>query len=138
MVKTEAIDERPYTMDAVCESFAGKTTPNTAPYTTRSCFALLRHNARDRHWMTSNNRALGITRCDTIETTLHARRLLWAGTPIPISGGRYQSESLLKYLVQCGEDGVGRRKASGSIAYRAPVWRSEGLESGGVRGRGVD
>ena len=34
------------------------------------------------------NRALEITRCESIETTLRTRRLLWAGTLIRISGGR--------------------------------------------------
>ena len=38
--------------------------------------------------MTSYNHALEITRCESIETTLRTRRLLWAGTLIRISGGR--------------------------------------------------
>ena len=38
--------------------------------------------------MTSYNRALEITRCESIETTLRTRRLLWAGTLIRMSGGR--------------------------------------------------
>ena len=35
---------------------------------------------RPDHRMTSYNRALEITRCENIETTLRTRRLLWAGT----------------------------------------------------------
>ena len=38
--------------------------------------------------MTSYNRALEITRCENIETTLRTRKLLWAGTLIRMSGGR--------------------------------------------------
>ena len=38
--------------------------------------------------MTSYSRALEITRCESIETTLRTRRLLWAGTLIQMSGGR--------------------------------------------------
>ena len=35
---------------------------------------------RPDHRMTSYNRALEITRCESIETALRTRRLLWAGT----------------------------------------------------------
>ena len=38
--------------------------------------------------MTSYNRALEITACESIETTLRAKRLLWSGTLIRLSGGR--------------------------------------------------
>ena len=38
--------------------------------------------------MTSYNRALEITRCEGIETTLRTRRLSWAGTLIQMSNGR--------------------------------------------------
>ena len=37
--------------------------------------------------MASYNRALEITRCESIETTLRTRRLLWAKTLIRMSGG---------------------------------------------------
>ena len=40
------------------------------------------------HRMTSYNRTLDITRCESIETTLRTRRLLWAATLIRMSGGR--------------------------------------------------
>ena len=43
---------------------------------------------RPDHRMTSYNRALEITRCASIETTLRTRRLLWAGTLLRMSGGR--------------------------------------------------
>ena len=43
---------------------------------------------RPDHRMTSYNRALEITGCESIETTLRTRRLLWAGTLLRMSGGR--------------------------------------------------
>ena len=43
---------------------------------------------RPDHLMTSYNRALEITGCESIETTLRTRRLLWAGTLLRMSGGR--------------------------------------------------
>ena len=74
---------------------------------------------RPDHRMTSYNRALEITRCESIETTLRTRRLLWAGTLIRMSGVGCQIESCSETLrVQCGEDRVGRRK-NRPIAYRA-------------------
>ena len=43
---------------------------------------------RPDHGMTSYNRALEITRCESIETMSRTRRLLWAGTLIRTGGGR--------------------------------------------------
>ena len=59
---------------------------------------------RPDHRMTSYNRALEITRCKNIETTLRTRRLLWAGTLIRMSGGR-----LLKRIVFGNLEGGVRR-----------------------------
>ena len=83
-------------------------------------------------------RALEITRCKSIETTLRTRRLLWAEALIRMSGGRLpKSESCSETLrVQCGEDGVGRIR-SGPIAYRetsrsfgiAGDWNATALEA---------
>ena len=42
---------------------------------------------RPDHWMTSYNRALEITRCESTGKTLRTRRLLWAGTLIRMSSG---------------------------------------------------
>ena len=42
---------------------------------------------RPDHWMTSYNRALEITRCESTGKTLCTRRLLWAGTLIRMSSG---------------------------------------------------
>ena len=38
--------------------------------------------------MISYNRALEITQCESVETTLRTRRVLWAGALIEMSGGR--------------------------------------------------
>ena len=43
---------------------------------------------RPDHRMTLYNRALEIIGCESIETTLQTRRLLWAGTLLRMSGGR--------------------------------------------------
>ena len=40
------------------------------------------------HRMASCNRALEITRCESIETKLCTKRLLWAGALIQMSDGR--------------------------------------------------
>ena len=63
---------------------------------------------RPHHWMTSNNRALEITGCESIETTLRTRRLLWAGTLIRMSGGR-----LPKRIVFGNLEGAVRRARGG-------------------------
>ena len=110
-------------MDVIRKPFAINTTPDSTPYTTGSCFALSGHGARDEHRMASYNHALEITWCESIETTLHTKRLLWAGALIRMSGERLPSESCPNILKgQCGDNGVGRRN-SGPIAYRATSGR---------------
>ena len=59
--------------------------------------------------MTSNNRALEITGCESIETTLRTRRLLWAGTLLRISVGRLQ-----KRIVFGNLEGAVRREQGGN------------------------
>ena len=64
---------------------------------------------RPDHRMTSyNNRALEITRCESIERTLRTGRLLWAGTLIRMSGGR-----LPKRIVFGNLEGAVRRGRGG-------------------------
>ena len=58
--------------------------------------------------MTSYNRALEITRRESIETALRKIRPLWAGTPIRISGGR-----LPKRIVFGNLEGAVRRGQGG-------------------------
>ena len=52
--------------------------------------------------------ALEITRCESIETTLRMRRLLWAGAFIGMSGGRWQ-----KRIVFGSLEGAVRRGRGG-------------------------
>ena len=63
---------------------------------------------RPDHRMTSYNRALEITGCESIETTLRTRRLLWAGTLLRMSGGR-----LPKRIVFGNLEGAVRRERGG-------------------------
>ena len=53
---------------------------------------------RPDHRMTSYNRALEITRCESIETTLRTRRLLWAGALLRMSGGRLPKRIVFENL----------------------------------------
>ena len=63
---------------------------------------------RPDHRMTSYNRALEITGCESIETTLRTRILLWAGTLLRMSGGR-----LPKRIVFGNLEGAVRRGRGG-------------------------
>ena len=53
---------------------------------------------RPDHRMSSYNRALEITRCERIETTLCTRRLLWAGTLLRMSSGRLPKQIMFGNL----------------------------------------
>ena len=68
--------------------------------------------------------ALEITRCDSIETTLHTREdVCGRGRSSESAVGGCQSEWCSQTMkMQCREDGVGRKK-SGPIAYRASSGR---------------
>ena len=92
-------------MDAVRGPFARNTSQNSAPYTTGSCFASSGHSD---HRMTSYNHALEITGCESIETTLRTRRLLWAGALIRMSGGRLPKRIVFRNL-----EGAERRRRGG-------------------------
>ena len=96
-------------MDAVRGPFARNTTPNSAPYTTEYCFISSGHSARDQTIrMTSYNRALEITGCESIDTTLRTRRLLWAGTLLQMIGRRLPKRIIfgnLEGAVRRGRDG---------------------------------
>ena len=60
---------------------------------------------RPDHRMTSFNRALEITGCESIETTLRTRRLLlWAGTLLRMSGGRLPKQIVFGNLEGCFTD----------------------------------
>ena len=53
---------------------------------------------RPDHWMTSYNRALEITRCESIETALRTRRLLWSEGFIRKSVGRLPKRIVFRLL----------------------------------------
>ena len=53
---------------------------------------------RPDHRMTSYSLALEITGCESIETTLRTRRLLWAGTLLRMSGGRLPKRTVFGNL----------------------------------------
>ena len=63
---------------------------------------------RPDHRMTSYNRALEITRYESIETTLRTRRLLWAGTLLQMSGGQLPNQ-----IVSGNLEGAERRGQGG-------------------------
>ena len=93
---------------------------------------------RPDHWMTSYNRALEITRCESIEITLRTRKLLWAGVLIRMSGGR-----LLKRIVSGNFEGRCSAERAGWKGERVDrlrterhpgVWHNRGLKSEGVKG----
>ena len=65
---------------------------------------------RPDHRMTSYNRALEMTRCETIETTLRKRRLLRAGTLLRMSGGRLPKRIIFGNLEGAVRRGRGGRE----------------------------
>ena len=105
---------------------------------------------RPDHRMTSYNRALEITGCESIETTLRTRRLLWAGTLLRMSGGRLPKRIMfgnLEGAVRRGRGGKekewtdcvqGDIRAFGitgdweTMAVKAEVW-VEAVTKGGRR-----
>ena len=65
------------------------------------------HRYQSAH-LCSYNRTLEITRCESIETTLRTRNLLWAGTLIRMSDGRLPKRIMFESLegaVRRGRDG---------------------------------
>ena len=105
---------------------------------------------RPDHRMTSYNRALEITGCESIETTLRTRRLLWAGTLLRMSGGRLPKRIMfgnLEGAVRRGRGGKEKEwtdcvqsdiRAFGTtgdwetMAVKAQVW-VEAVTKGGQR-----
>ena len=103
---------------------------------------------RPDHRMTSYSRALEITRCESTETTLKTRRLLWAGTLLRMSGGRLSKQIVfgnLKGAVRRGRGGkqeeltdcvqsdiraFGIAGDRNTTALRAEVWVQTAAEGG--------
>ena len=65
---------------------------------------------RPDHRITSYNRALEITGCESIETTLRRRRLLWAGTLLRMSRGRLPKRIVFGNLEGVVQRGRGRKE----------------------------
>ena len=107
MVKAEAIEALPYG----CSTWTLRQEPY-AKLRTVHHRVLLRiigaQRKRPDHRMTSYNCALEITRCESNETTLRTRRLLWAGTLIRMSG-----EWLPKRIMFGNLEGTVRRGRGG-------------------------
>ena len=96
-------------MDTVRGSFTRNTIPNSAPYTTDRMLLRIIGAQRKRsdHWMTSYDRALEITRCESVDTTSRTtRRLLWAGTLIRTRCGRLPKQIVFGNL----EGAIWRRR----------------------------
>ena len=70
--------------------------------------------------MTSYNRALEITRCKFIKTTLRTRRLLWAGMLIGMRGGQ-----LPEGIVFVNLEGAVRRGRDGNEKERTDCVQSD-------------
>ena len=105
---------------------------------------------RPDHRMTSHNRALEMTRCESIETTLRSRRLLWAGTLIRMSDwllpkrimfrnlegavrrGRGGKEKEWTHCVQSDIRAFGIAGEWNAMALKADVW-VEAVTEGGRR-----
>ena len=83
---------------------------------------------RPDHRMTSYNRALEITRCESIETTLRTRRLLWAGTLLRMSGGRLPKRIMFGNL-----EGAVRRGRSGK-EKKWTNWVQSDIRAFGITG----
>ena len=93
---------------------------------------------RPDHRITSYNRARKMARCESIETTLHTRRLLRAGALIRMSGGRLPKRIIvfrnLEGAVRRGRDG-NEKEWTDCVVQRHPgVWHKGGLETDGVKG----
>ena len=87
--------------------------------------------------MTSYNRALEITRSESIETTLRTRRLLWAGTLIQMSDGRLPKRIMFGNLEGAVRRGRGGKEKEWTVCVQSDirgVLHYGGMESDGVKG----
>ena len=76
---------------------------------------------RPDHRMTSYNRALEITGCESIETTLRTRRLLWAGTLLRMSGGRLPKQIVFGNLECAIRRGRGREEKEWTYCVQSDI-----------------
>ena len=93
---------------------------------------------RPDHRMTSYYRALEITRCERIEITLRTtRRLSWAGTLIPMSGGRLPKRIVFGNLEGAVRRGRGGKKKEWTDCVQSDIrafgitgdWKAAALEA---------
>ena len=92
---------------------------------------------RPDHWMTSSNRVLEISRCESIGTTLRARRFIWAGALIRMSGGRLPKRIMFKNLEGAMRRGRGGKEKEWTDCVQSDVqafglagdWKATTLEA---------
>ena len=78
---------------------------------------------RPDHWTTSYNRALEITRCESIETTLRTSRLLlWAGTLIQMNGWWFPKRIVFGNLEDAMRRGRGAKEQEWSDCVQSDIW----------------
>ena len=73
------------------------------------------------HRVTSYNRALEITRCESIETRLRTRRLLWVGALIRMSGGWLPKRIMFGYLEGAVRRGRGGKEKTWTDCVQSDV-----------------
>ena len=121
MVKAEAIGALRY----VCSAWTLRQ-EHYAKLSTVHHRVLLRiigtQRKRPDYQMTSHNRALKITRCESIEATLRTRRLLWAGTLIGMSGGRVPKRIVFGNLEGAVRRGRGGKAKEGTDCVQSDSW----------------
>ena len=94
---------------------------------------------RPDHQMTSYNRALEITGCESIETTLRTRRLLWAGTLLRMSGGRLPKRIVFGKLESAVRRGRGGKEKGWTDCVQSNIrafgiagdWKATALKAEG-------
>ena len=74
------------------------------------------------HRMTSYNRTLEITGCESIETTLRTRRLLWAETLLRLSGGRLPKRIVFGNLEGAVRRGRGGKEKEWTDCIQSDIW----------------
>ena len=93
---------------------------------------------RPDHRMTSYNRVLEITRCESIETTLRTIRLfLWAGTLLRMSGGRLPNRIMFGNLEGAVRRGRGGKEKEWTDCVQSDIrafgitgdWRTMALKA---------
>ena len=92
---------------------------------------------RPDHRMTSYNRAIEITRCESIESTLRTRRLLCAGAFIRMSGGRLPTRIVFENLEGAEGTGWGGKEKEWTDCVQSDIrafaikgnWKTTALEA---------